>query len=191
MIRLKLRHQFCGAEVSQSVLMPKCLVAEVSDSPRRTPCHLTTANVDPLPVAQPRVKKWVCPFFLLLPTNFQLRRSKASIAQELGEAVPLPSRLLSLGERRKLPQRGLGQSPSRKRFCRVSCAILCDFARHLVHLTAAWNWEIHTALVASRSNIPNIPFNIFGVSDTLNLNFWGCSDTQPLLTASGIIIMSG
>ena len=32
MIRLKLRHEFCGAEVSQSVLMPKCLVAEVSGS---------------------------------------------------------------------------------------------------------------------------------------------------------------
>jgi len=31
-IRLKLRHQFCGAEVSHSVLMPKCLVAEVSGS---------------------------------------------------------------------------------------------------------------------------------------------------------------
>jgi len=32
MIRLKLQHQFCGAEVSQSVLIPKCLVAEVSGS---------------------------------------------------------------------------------------------------------------------------------------------------------------
>ena len=32
-IRLKLRHQFCGAEVSQSVLIPKCIVAEVSGSP--------------------------------------------------------------------------------------------------------------------------------------------------------------
>ena len=30
--RLKLRHQFCGAEVSKSVLIPKCLMAEVSGS---------------------------------------------------------------------------------------------------------------------------------------------------------------
>jgi len=34
LIRFKLRHQFCGAEVSKSVLMPKCLVAEVSGSRR-------------------------------------------------------------------------------------------------------------------------------------------------------------
>ena len=32
LIRLKLQHQFCGAEVSQSVLMPNCLVAELSGS---------------------------------------------------------------------------------------------------------------------------------------------------------------
>ena len=41
---------------------------------------------------------------------------------------PLPSRLRGLGERRKLPQRGLGQSPSRKRCLSISCsffAIIC------------------------------------------------------------------
>ena len=32
-----------------------------------------------------------------------------------GGGIPLPSRLGSLGERRKLPQRDPGQSPSRKR----------------------------------------------------------------------------
>ena len=32
-----------------------------------------------------------------------------------GERCPLSSRLGSLGERRELPQRGLGQSPGRKR----------------------------------------------------------------------------
>jgi len=34
---------------------------------------------------------------------------------EWGEGVPLPSRLGGLGERRKLPQRGPGRSPGRKR----------------------------------------------------------------------------
>jgi len=29
-----------------------------------------------------------------------------------GEAYPLPSRLVDLGDRRKLPQRGLGRSPN-------------------------------------------------------------------------------
>jgi len=33
-----------------------------------------------------------------------------------GGGFPLPSRLGGLGERRKLPQRGPGQSPGRKRF---------------------------------------------------------------------------
>ena len=32
------------------------------------------------------------------------------------EGIPLPIRLRGLGERRKLPQRGLGRSPSRNRF---------------------------------------------------------------------------
>ena len=33
--------------------------------------------------------------------------------------VPLPSRLGGLGERRKLPQRGPGRSPGRKRICGI------------------------------------------------------------------------
>jgi len=33
----------------------------------------------------------------------------------MGRGISFPSRLGSLGERRKLPQRGLGQSPGRKR----------------------------------------------------------------------------
>ena len=33
-----------------------------------------------------------------------------------GEGVSLPIRLGGMGERRKLPQQGLGQSPSRNRF---------------------------------------------------------------------------
>jgi len=46
------------------------------------------------------------------------------------------------GERRKLPQRDLGQSPSRKQFVGVSCAILCDVTHILVHLTVVWKWQI-------------------------------------------------
>ena len=34
---------------------------------------------------------------------------------EWGGGVPLPTQLGSLGERRELPQLGLGQSPGRKR----------------------------------------------------------------------------
>jgi len=34
---------------------------------------------------------------------------------EYGEGCPLSNRLEGLGERRELPQRGLGQSPGRKR----------------------------------------------------------------------------
>jgi len=60
--------------------------------------------------------------------------------------IPLASRLGGLAERRKLPQRGLEWSPNRKRFWRVSCAIVCDFAHLSVHLTAAWKWEISTSL---------------------------------------------
>jgi len=69
------------------------------------------------------------------------------MGNEWGGSVPLsppqPARGL---ERRKLPQRGLGQSPSRKRFWGMSCAILRDFKRLLLHLTAAWKWEIPTSL---------------------------------------------
>ena len=36
--------------------------------------------------------------------------------EEWGGGIPLPSRLRDLGERRKLPQRGRGRSPGRKRF---------------------------------------------------------------------------
>jgi len=35
--------------------------------------------------------------------------------KEWGKGVPLPSQLGDLGERRKLPRRGPGQSPGRKR----------------------------------------------------------------------------
>jgi len=40
---------------------------------------------------------------------------KASRGTGMGRGCPLPSRLWGLGERRKLPQRGLGRSPGRKR----------------------------------------------------------------------------
>jgi len=45
----------------------------------------------------------------------------------LGRGVPLPSRLGGLGERRELPQRGLGRSPGRQ-------GILCIFQRLRSHL---------------------------------------------------------
>jgi len=62
--------------------------------------------------------------------------------------IPIPSRLGDVEEHHKLLQWGLGQSPSHKRFCGVSCAILCDFMHILVHLTATctWYWEIPTSL---------------------------------------------
>jgi len=53
---------------------------------------------------------------------------KASRGVESGEGVyPLSSRLRGLGERRKLPQWGLGRSPSRKRFLSISCSFFCNF----------------------------------------------------------------
>ena len=39
----------------------------------------------------------------------------AEVGRVWGGGIPLPIRLGGLGERRKLPQRGLGQSPSRNR----------------------------------------------------------------------------
>ena len=40
---------------------------------------------------------------------------EASMGREMGRGCPLPSQLGGLGERRKLPQRGPGRSPGRKR----------------------------------------------------------------------------
>jgi len=52
---------------------------------------------------------------------------------------------------------------------RVWCAILCDFTHPLVHLTAAWKWEIPTFLYWLVGLM--FPFNFFGVSDTLTWVF--------------------
>ena len=64
-----------------------------------------------------------------------------------GGGIPLPSRLGGLGERRKLPQRGPGRSPGRKRFSCVLRAlerlslqcppqILGSWKRPLLHFTS-------------------------------------------------------
>ena len=45
----------------------------------------------------------------------EIETPKASRGGEWGGGVPLPSRLWDLGERRKLPQRGPGWRPGRKR----------------------------------------------------------------------------
>ena len=52
----------------------------------------------------------------------------------------------------------------RKRFWRVSCAILRDFTYILVHLTAVWKWEIPTSLYRLVGVM--FPFNYLGVLDT-------------------------
>jgi len=44
------------------------------------------------------------------------RRRKRRGGEEWGRGIPLPSRIGGLWERRKLPQRGPGQSPGEKRF---------------------------------------------------------------------------
>ena len=86
--------------------------------------------------------------------------------KRVSRGVPLPSRLRGLGERRKLSRRAAEpRSPSRKRFwdvC-VSFTILCNFTHLLVHLTAAWKWEIPTSLSWLVGLM--FPFNFLGVSD--------------------------
>jgi len=88
--------------------------------------------------AQPRIKNWACPYFLPVPSNVQLQPSTASRGEEWGGGVHPPQPARGPGQRNKLTQQGqLVQSPSRKRFWGVSCAVLCDFTHILVHLTAA------------------------------------------------------
>jgi len=59
---------------------------------------------------------------------------KGSSGEEWEWGVPSQP-IGSLRERRKLPSGIWG----------VSSAILCDFTHLLVHLTAAWKWEIPTS----------------------------------------------
>jgi len=67
-------------------------------------------------------------FFLSIPTSkIQLQRLKASKGEKWGGGVP------------SQPTRETGDVV-------ISCAILCDFTRLLLHLTAAWKGEIHTFL---------------------------------------------
>ena len=124
-------------------------------------------------------------FWSLQTSNYSGQRCRV---ERNGEGCPLPSRLGGLGERRKLLQRGLGRSPSRKRFGGVSCAILCNFTHLLVNLTAEWKWKIPTSLVASRSDIP--PLTFWGCVGHPKLNFchfWGCphvlTPTTPIVAA--------
>jgi hypothetical protein len=58
-------------------------------------------------------------FFGTAEPSAEGARVEASAAPRgwgVGRGLPLPSRLGGLGERRKLPQRGPGQSPGRQRF---------------------------------------------------------------------------
>jgi len=131
---------------------------------------------------KPRFKNWGCPSFLQGHTNVQLRQSKGVKGREIGRGGPLPSRLGDLGEHRKLPQRGLGRSPSRKRFWGVSCTILRDFTHRLVHLIAAWKWEIPTSLYWLVGVM--FPFDFFWGVGHPNLNFGGVwTATTPTVAA--------
>jgi len=81
----------------------------------------------------------------------------------MGRGVPLPSRLESLWERRKLP----GRETILGRF-------ICDFTHILVLLTTAWKWEIPTSLYWLLVLVGLMfPFNSFGGVEHPNLNFWG------------------
>ena len=53
--------------------------------------------------------------FLLEEGGWRRDRDAEGVEGEWGGAVPLPSRLGDLGERRKLPQRGPGRGPGQKR----------------------------------------------------------------------------
>jgi len=105
--------------------------------------------------------------FTSCPTDVQLQRSKALRGEEWGGGVPLSSRLEGLGERRQLPQPGLGQSPGHRRFWDVSCAILSDFTHLSVHLTVGLLF----------------PFN-FLECRTPQLEFWGCVRTPTIPTVA-------
>ena len=86
-------------------------------------------------------------FPFLQTSNYSGQRRRRERRAGEGEGVTPPQPFGSLGEcHRKLPQQGMGRNPSRKRFWGISCAILCDFMQHLVHLTAAWKWEIPKSL---------------------------------------------
>ena len=119
-------------------------------------CQINNINYTVLPWPQPCLKNCGCPF-LPVSTNVQLQRSKASRGEEC-RGCPPPQPTRESGGRRMLSQRGLGQSPSRKRFWGASCA-----THLLAHLTAAWKREIPTSLYWL---VDLIFDNFFGVSDT-------------------------
>jgi len=117
-----------------------------------------------------------CPFPPPCPYKRPTTAVKGVEGRRMGRAVPLARRLQGLGERRKLPRRGLGQSPSRKRFGGISCTILCDFTHLLVHLTVAWKWEIPTSLYWLVGLVFRI--SLFCRCRTPQLEFLGCTDTN-------------
>ena len=96
--------------------------------------------------AQPHFKNWGVYLSLLSlqTSNYGDHRHQG---ERNGEGCPpLQPTLSGLWKHCELPWWAQGQSPSRRQFWGVSCAILCDIMHVLVHLTAVWKWEIPTSL---------------------------------------------
>ena len=83
-------------------------------------------------------------------------------------------RLKRLGSVVISSRNGVWGRPSRKRFWSLSCAILCDFTHPVVHLTAAWEWEIRGFLFTPLYWLVGLifPFNFLGCRTTTWI-FWG------------------
>ena len=94
-------------------------------------------------------KLWVS-IFPSCPYKRPTTTVKGVDGEEWQEEIP-PQPTEGLGERRNLPQRGLGRSPSCKRFWGVSCAILCDFMYFSAFYSCLEMGDFYIPLLASYS----------------------------------------